>query len=243
MRYGIISDIHSNLEALEVTLKALKKEADKIICLGDLVGYGPNPGECIDLISSLNIPTIAGNHDRAATGRLSMDRFNPWARKALGANRRKLGPSQLKFLEDLPDKLEEEGFTCVHGSLVNPIEQYLTSIYEAGPTFELMTKPLLFVGHTHVPAFLCEEKEEAALSRTLKENDSVTAEVSKKTILNPGAVGQARDGDPRASFLVYETSALCGKIFKLSYPFEITQGKMRELRFSPYLVERLSWGR
>lgn len=220
MLYGIIADIHGNLEAFDVVLRELRP-ADRLICAGDIVGYGPNPNECLQLIRERNIISIAGNHDRAAVGLMDTAGFNDSARRAIEWTGDQLTQANREYLADLPYLLDFPDFQVVHGSLRSPLEEYIFGLQEALPTIERMSKNLLFVGHTHVPLRLKERGKE---------------------IINPGAVGQPRDGDPRASFGLYDSGKRNFTFRRVEYNISAVQEKMRIAGLPSSLIERLHSG-
>jgi len=222
MRYGIIADIHSNLEALEAVLSDLSGKVDQIICLGDIIGYGPNPNECCEIFRDKKIPSIAGNHEKGVLGEMSLEWFNPNASEAVRWTKRQLLPENLEYLKGLPLTMEYTEFQLVHGSLINPTEEYLNGIFEAMPTFDLMVKPLLFVGHTHQP-----------LNLNYKE----------KEIVNPGSVGQSRDGNPMSSYLVFDSEKKEFNLYRVKYDIEKVQQKMMIAGLPQFLIDRLTFGR
>ncbi|MBU1767989.1 MAG: metallophosphatase family protein, partial [Candidatus Omnitrophica bacterium] len=196
MKFAIISDIHSNLEALEAVLSRIRN-VDKIICLGDIVGYGPNPNECIDLIRNQeNLVCIAGNHDKAAVGIMDMTNFNRNAKDAMLWTKITLTDENKEYLKALPLTLDIPEFQIVHGSLVNPLEEYITNLAEASPTLQKMEKPILFVGHSHAPLYIGQKEDGMIEGKKLKDKDSVDTKLFKKIIINVGSIGQPRDGDP-----------------------------------------------
>jgi len=241
MKFGIISDIHSNLEALNVVLERLKG-LEKIICLGDLVGYGPNPNECVKIVRDLNIPTIAGNHDKASIGEMEITWFNRNARDAILWTRKELTEENVEYLKSLPLILEFEDFEIVHGSLRDPLLEYITSIMEAVPTLEKMKKPLCFIGHSHVPLCIVKEKDGEYNGWMLGDGDVVRLKEFERTIVNVGGVGQPRDGDPRASYGVYDSDKKEASIYRVPYDIEKVQQKMRTKGLPEPLVERLKYG-
>lgn len=222
MRYGIIADIHGNLEALETVLQQLEEKVDKIVCLGDIVGYGPDPNECCEVIRKRGIPSVAGNHEKGTLGELPLTWFNENAAAAVRWTQGAVRPENLEYIKGLPLILEFPGFQIVHGSLLKPVEEYLTNLSEAIPTFERMTKPLLFVGHTHRPLILEQEG---------------------KKIINPGSVGQPRDRDPRSAYLIYDDQTGEARLFRVDYDIEAVQNKMKAAGLPQFLIERLSEGR
>jgi len=242
MLYGIISDIHSNLEALTSVLKQLKN-VDKIICLGDVVGYGPNPNECVEEIRQLKIPTIAGNHDRAVTKDLVTTWFNANAKAAVKWTQQVITLENLEYLKNLPEVIVEDKFEIVHGSLRSPLEEYITNISEAIPTFDLMTQPLCFIGHTHRPMFIGLKNDGNFDGRTLKDNEEVFVGDYEKVIINVGSVGQPRDRDPRASYGAYNSKTKIFSLHRVAYDIVKVQKKMKAVNLPQFLIDRLATGR
>jgi len=241
MLYGIIADIHGNLEALEVVLHELRGVA-QIISLGDLVGYGPNPNEVVEKICSLGIPSVAGNHDKAAVGEMNLEWFVDHAKEALIWTREQLTVTSSQFLGSLPLTLEFEDFQIVHGSLRSPLEEYIETFAEAVPNLELMTKSLLFVGHTHRPIYVV-QRAEGYDGWRLKDNQIIRVSEYQKVLINPGGVGQPRDGDPRASFGVYDSEKREFTLHRVEYNVAAVQEKMRKVGLPQILSDRLAFGR
>jgi diadenosine tetraphosphatase ApaH/serine/threonine PP2A family protein phosphatase len=242
MLYGIISDIHGNLEALGVVLYQLRN-VEKLICLGDIVGYGPNPNECVEKVRELEIPTLAGNHDRAATGDMALSWFNRNARDAVIWTQKELTKENIEYLKKLPLILDEGDFHIVHGSLRAPLEEYITSFSEALPTFERMEKPLCFVGHSHIPLFIAMNRDGSYDGRELLDKEEVRVGDYQKVIINVGGVGQPRDRDPRASFGIYNSETRIFTLRRVEYNIEKVQQKMETAGLPIPLIERLRYGR
>ncbi|MFH1683575.1 MAG: metallophosphoesterase family protein [Candidatus Margulisiibacteriota bacterium] len=242
MLYGIISDIHSNLEALDVVLNQLDR-VEKLICLGDIVGYGPNPNECVEKVKGLNIPTVAGNHDKAVTCEMDMKWFNPNAREAVVWTQRTIFQENFEYLKKLPLVLEEDDFQFVHGSLRSPLEEYVTSIADALPTFELMKKPICFVGHSHIPTFIAQKKDGNFDGRMLTDGEEILVEEYEKIIINVGGVGQPRDSDPRASYGIYDSKTKIFSLHRVEYNIEQVQKKMKAAGLPDPLIYRLEFGK
>ncbi len=224
MKYAVISDIHSNLEAFLSVLSeidAIGPEA--IICLGDIVGYGADPNACTDIIRERNIPSVMGNHDAAASGVTETYNFNSAAREAALWTREELTKENRSFLATLPERIETEHFMAVHGAISDP-DKYILDYRDAEPEFGLMGRhALCFFGHTHVPA---QHKSPAGPERRL---------------VNPGSVGQPRDGDPRAAYIIYDTES--GIEFRRAeYDIPSAQKKIIENGLDKRLAERLSYG-
>jgi len=241
MRYGVIADIHANLAAFEAVLADLG-EVDALWCLGDLVGYGPDPNECIELLRRYNHLCVMGNHDMAAIGRLDTADFNPEAAQAISWTTSQLTESSRLYLAALPERLVAEPFTLVHGSPRSPIWEYITNEMRAAANFGQYSTPACLVGHTHVPALYVQPSPgESVLGRVPAPGDSV--EVGRaRLIANPGGVGQPRDGDPRAAYAIYDTDSGILEWHRVEYPIRVTQQRMRDLGLPRRLIERLAFG-
>ncbi len=242
MKALILSDIHSNLEALESVLDDAGSSGifDEMWALGDLVGYGPDPGACIELLRQHDARCVAGNHDLAVSGRLGLERFNEYAAAAARWTIRQLDDTDAEYLRGLPLRLETYGFTAVHGSPRDPVWEYVVTSAAALSAFEDIGTPFCLVGHSHVP-FVC-RLEGGAPAFRLGTTRPVTLG-DGRAIVNPGSVGQPRDGDPRASYAVYDSDTGMVTHRRVEYDIQATQRKMRELGLPHYLSERLSYGR
>ncbi|MDA2919567.1 metallophosphatase family protein [Desulfobacterota bacterium AH_259_B03_O07] len=239
MKYAIISDIHSNLEAFERTLLEIDDiGVNWIICLGDIVGYGANPNECVDIIRERNIISIMGNHDVVACGRKEPIDFNPIARDAALWTRNELTTENKDFLNNLPQAKEIEDFLIVHGSLSDP-DLYIFSNEDASMEFHLMDNyNICFFGHTHVRIYY-------VYLNNLIENfydDNIGINGDNKYLINPGSVGQPRDRDPRASFLIYDHKDNEVKFIRLEYDIYSAQEKIILAGLDKRLAYRLSVG-
>ena len=195
MRCLILSDIHSNLEALKAVL-ADAGAVDEIWCLGDVVGYGPDPNECVELLRSQSHRSIAGNHDWATLGKLDLRDFNSDARKASLWNRETLTPSNLAYLEALPETLVEGQFTLAHGSPRHPIWEYVIYATTAHASFGHFETPFCLVGHTHTPVvFRLIIDEDREYCEELPPSPDGPLDLGpERALINPGSVGQPRDG-------------------------------------------------
>ena len=243
MRYLVLSDIHSNLEAFEAVLDDAGP-VDRVWCLGDVVGYGPEPNGCVELLRSRPHLCIAGNHDWATLGKLDLRDFNPDAREANLWNRKQLTPQNLAYLEALPETLVQGQFTLIHGSPRHPIWEYIIYPSTARVNFEHFETPYCLAGHTHTPVIfrLHNSKGEPgaeALPPAIQETVKLGNE---RLIINPGSVGQPRDGDPRASYAIVDDEALTVEHRRVAYPVEKTQAKMMEHNLPLRLVLRLGYG-
>ena len=242
MRYLIISDVHANLPALEAVL-ADAPEFDKIWCLGDLVGYGPNPNECVTRIQDFPHISLAGNHDWAALGKLDLTSFNTDARTASVWTQAALSMPSREYLEELPTSTEEDRFYMAHASPREPVWEYILDANLAYANFAYFTAPICLVGHTHIPVVF-ELNEEQRRCETLADPLPNPLRLnSNRMIINPGSVGQPRDGDPRASYAVLDLDAMTWEFHRVAYPIEITQERMRARGLPLRLIDRLAAGR
>jgi len=239
VRVAVLSDIHSNLPALDAVLAALP-EVDALWQLGDVVGYGPDPVGVIDRLSSRGAGGVRGNHDAAALGDLSTEMFNDDARTAVEWSGQQLTSTTRSWLAALPTTDRKDGFTLVHASPRDPVWEYVYSPSIAARAFDSLETDHCLVGHTHVPVVFRQahggiETVEPAIGEPLQLDE-------RRAILNPGSVGQPRDGDPRASAMVLDTDARTVTWLRVPYPIEETQAAMRSAGLPTRLVERLSFG-
>ena len=245
MRSLIIADLHSNLEAFQAILQDARVQGgfEQVWCLGDVVGYGPDPGPCIDLLRSLPHVAICGNHELGALGSLNLEEFNPHAAAATRWTAEQLTPEQAGYLRALPQWLEQGEFTLVHGSPLEPVWDYFlpTSMTpeELRASFERFTTPYCLVGHSHLP-FRCREPDLAFLP--LPQGQALPLG-QERLVINPGSAGQPRDGDPRVCYALYDTETRRLTHHRTSYDIEAVQVKMRRAGLPEYLAARLSAGR
>jgi len=248
MRYLILSDIHSNLEAFQSCVQRAKQAGyGAVLCCGDIVGYGPNPVEAIDGIRSLNPTIIRGNHDRVAAGLDEPTQFNPHARKSAYWTRSVLPESHRNYLANLPvGPLEiTPEVQLVHGA-VSHEDDYIFTEADASENFLLTNKRLTFFGHSHFPVVFETDRSGNAVPAMSYEFDEFTAvkcESGKKLLVNPGSVGQPRDGDPRASFVIWDDDRGRIEFYRVEYDLATTQQKMRSAELPGYLIDRLGYGR
>lgn len=243
MRCLILSDIHSNLEAFEAVLEDAGS-VDQVWCLGDVIGYGPDPNACVALLRSLPHLCIAGNHDWATLGKLDLRDFNSDARDANLWNREQLTRESLAYLEDLGESLVEGDFTLVHGSPRHPIWEYIIYPPTALANFEFFDTPVCLVGHTHTPAIfrLNTNGGEETCENLISVLNSPLSLKQGRIIVNPGSVGQPRDGHPEASYAILDTEAFTVEHRRIAYPVEKTQAKMMEHGLPMRLAVRLGYG-
>ena len=243
MRYAIIADIHANLTAFTAVLADIKERGgvEDVWCLGDVVGYGPYPHECIALLRQTKHVCVAGNHDWAAIGKVDTADFNPDAAAACHWTGKQLSPEDVEYLSNLPLTIERGDFTLVHGSPREPIREYILSTAAARENFACFKTPYCLVGHSHHPAvFSYDNAGDCLLSQFLPDNPLVLGD--SRLIINPGGVGQPRDGDPRASYAIYDSESRQVKLYRLDYDIRATQDRMIERGLPMRLVTRLSYG-
>ena len=243
MRYAIIADIHANLAAFTAVLDDIERRggAEEIWCLGDVVGYGPDPHQCIELLRQYNHVCVAGNHDWAVIGKLDTSSFNPYAAAACHWTAQQLSPEDIQYLESLPLVIEKGDFTVVHGSPREPIWEYLLSTSNAKENLAYFQSKFCLIGHSHVPLiFKYSETDGCSFSQFLPNIGLVLGE--SRLIINPGGVGQPRDGDPRASYAIYDDEARAITHYRIPYDIGATQSRMMEHGLPQRLVVRLSYG-
>ncbi|MDH7490680.1 MAG: metallophosphoesterase family protein [Anaerolineae bacterium] len=242
MRCLIVSDIHGNLAAFDAVLEAAQGY-DQVWCLGDIVGYGPDPHECIQRLQSLPFVAVAGNHDWAVANRLDLDEFNADAQQAAMWTYEQLSPAERDFLAQLPERLVIGQFTLVHGSPRYPVWEYILQPSVARANFTHFDTPYCLVGHTHVPLIFA-LTEDGSRCRTYapRPDGPLALADAPRMIINPGSVGQPRDGIPLAAYAILDTDALTLAFHRQPYPIEETQRKMDERALPRRLSARLSFG-
>jgi diadenosine tetraphosphatase ApaH/serine/threonine PP2A family protein phosphatase len=241
VRIAVISDIHGNREALDTVLAAIDTLAcEKIFCLGDVIGYGPDPGYCVDVIRQRCEVTLAGNHEYAVLGKINVDYFNPHARQATLWTRDHLTEDQLQTISSYPLTHVWDKCTFVHGTLDSPdLFDYIQTTYDAHLSLERLETKVCFIGHSHVPvAFL--RTDDVITFSTDSEIDLGPA---MKAIVNVGSVGQPRDGNPNASFATFDLVSEIVELHRLPYDLAATQTKIVEAGLPAFLAERLAVGR
>ena len=240
MRYAILSDIHGNLDALEAVLEDLQDAAiDTYICLGDIVGYGPQPAECLHLLQRHRAVNIAGNHDLAVANKTSISSFNLLARTATLWTRNELSSEDLDYLGDLPLVTHVETFEIVHGTLYAPeLFDYVHTSYDANLAMSRMETALCFIGHSHIPVNFFQRD---LISYSFEKKIPVPHD--GKVIVNVGSVGQPRDQDPRACFAVYDTEEEMVRIRRTRYDVDLVAEKIQRAGLPAALGERLKLGR
>jgi diadenosine tetraphosphatase ApaH/serine/threonine PP2A family protein phosphatase len=241
MKFAILSDIHSNLEALQVVLAhAQEQKCTRYVCLGDVVGYGPNPTECVKIIRDLNCPTVMGNHDEYCATDLDLRGFNPMASDAIKWTRDQLSADDKAWLRGLKYVQAVESFTIVHATLDLPERwQYVFDRLAAATSFNYQRTTVCFNGHTHVPiAFVRGEKGiQGGLYGKIK------IEIGRKYFVNCGSIGQPRDRNPKAAYVTFDLISNFIELHRLDYDIGATQAKIHGAGLPPSLAERLAVGR
>ena len=241
MRYLVISDIHANLTALKAVLEAAGS-FDAVWCMGDIVGYGPDPNECIDYLLQLpNLTCLMGNHDAAVLDQFDVNAFNHEARQATLWTQRILSKDHCQFLLSLPERAVVDGVTLAHGSPRQPRWEYLLDIPTAAANFSHFETDLCFVGHTHVPLFFEQDNKTGETTGQILK-DGAVPEIINRMILNPGSVGQPRDHDSRSSFAIFNSETCQWKLNRIEYDIEAVQDRMRAAGLPNRLIFRLTEG-
>jgi diadenosine tetraphosphatase ApaH/serine/threonine PP2A family protein phosphatase len=239
MRLAVLTDIHSNLSALNSVLDAVG-EVDGIWVLGDTVGYGPDPDEVIARLVERDAVAVLGNHDAAAIGKMETEVFNEDARAAILWTADRINPASRAWLGGLPETIERDGFTLAHGTPRDPLWEYCFSTPVARRVFETLSTPHCMVGHTHVPLLF---REHDGRIETVAPSDGSEVVIGEdRMIINPGGVGQPRDGDPRSCALILDLERMHARWLRVEYPIEPVQRRMRDLALPERLVRRLEIG-
>lgn len=237
----MLSDIHSNLEALEAALR-LVAPGDGIFCLGDIVGYGPNPNECVQIVRERATATVLGNHDVAAIDNFGLAHFNPAAREAMKWTQSVLSRENAGWLNTLGYEFREPGYLLVHGAPVNYFE-YILDKDAAARAFAATDAPLIFIGHTHIAEYYALRPDGEIEHRHLQQGGAFSLDERNRYIVNVGSIGQPRDLNPRASFAFYEPAARTVQITRFDYPIDRVQAKIASAHLPDALARRLVMGR
>jgi predicted phosphodiesterase len=241
MRVAVISDVHANRHALDAVLEDLEAERpDAVWCLGDTVGYGPRPNECCDVVRERADICLVGNHDLVALGALSVGEFNEEAAAAARWTADVLTDESRSFLSALEPSAEVEGADLYHASARDPVWEYVLSEEAAHATLELTRAPVVMVGHSHVPLAL-RQRPSGGVAGGLAPG-GYEVELVGRWLLNPGSVGQPRDGDPRAAWLLLDLERRFASFRRVNYPVDRTQAEMRDEGLPPSLASRLARG-
>ncbi|MCX5714108.1 MAG: metallophosphoesterase family protein [Candidatus Omnitrophica bacterium] len=241
MRYGIFSDIHANWDALDAVVKALETEAiDAYLCVGDIVGYGANPNECIEKVKVLASVCVSGNHDWASIGFLGTEWFNPDASEVVRWTKQQLQKEAVLFLKSCELLFENDDLTLVHGTLDSPQEfKYMYSGSNATATLGFMKTKICFVGHTHIAGVFVKDGDNRL---HYGHQSRVTLKDNARYIVNVGSVGQPRDGNPDAAYCVYDAEKSFVEIKRVSYDVSSQREKIIAAGLPPFLGDRLLRG-
>ena len=242
MRVLIISDIHANLTAFETVLADARNEWDYVWCLGDVVGYGPDPNESVELLRSLPHLCLAGNHDWAALGRLDIRTFNPDARRAVDWTRDTLTLENLAYLEALPTTFVIGDYTLAHGSPREPVWEYILEPLIAALNFSHFETSYCLVGHTHQPIIYEQTDEQGdteAIAPVYRQRIQLNG---RRQIINPGSVGQPRDANPEAAYAIVDVETNQWEHRRVPYDIPAVQKRMRRYDLPERLIQRLEHG-
>lgn len=243
MRYGILGDIHSNLSALGAVLEAMDEDGvERILSVGDVVGYGAAPIETIEILREREVIVVKGNHDAACVGELDMTYFNPYARQAVEWTQRQLDDNHIDWLTSLPMTYVGEHCCVSHGTFAFPERyDYVQSTDDADPSLDAMPRPVCFVGHTHVPVTILRLEEEPARTGYTTD-DEIDMDEIERALVNVGSVGQPRDEDPRAAYGLFDSEANRVWIKRIEYDIDHEAARIREAGLPPMLADRLFLG-
>jgi diadenosine tetraphosphatase ApaH/serine/threonine PP2A family protein phosphatase len=240
VRYAVLSDIHGNLEALRAVLRDAEGRADDVLCLGDVVGYGADPGPCVELVSTRARAIVAGNHEHAVTNRMDLGWFNRYARAAAEWTREQLDRDCLAYLDGLPLTSEVADATLVHASPRHPEEwEYLVAAADGLAVFDAFATRLCFVGHSHVPAVWSLGSSGPDYERG---DVSVTLVAGRRYIVNVGSVGQPRDRDPRAAYALWDLEGRRVSVRRVEYDVAGARAKIEAAGLPRFLADRLAAG-
>ena len=240
MRYAILSDVHGNLEALRAVLADVGEQADDVLCLGDMVGYGADPVACVELLGARARRIVAGNHEHAVTGQIGLAWFNSYARAAAEWTRDRLEPGCASYLTALPLTAEVHDATLVHASPHQPDEwEYLVTAEDGFAAFAAFTTRLCFVGHSHIPAVWSLGSSGPDYARG---DTDVTLDAGRRYIVNVGSVGQPRDRDPRASYVVWDVDGRRVQSRRVPYDVASASAKIAAAGLPRFLSDRLAAG-
>jgi predicted phosphodiesterase len=241
MRYAIVSDVHGNLDSLERVLSTIGAD-DALVSLGDVVGYGPNPNECVAALRERSRHAVLGNHDLAAAENFGVENFNYAARAAIAWTQSVLDEPSRVWLNALPYELRLPEFLLVHGAPVNYFE-YILDKGTAARAFERTDARIVFVGHTHIAEYWMLDSDGSIGHKHMQQGGELQLEPGKRYIIDVGSVGQPRDLNPLACFVFYDAAREIVQWIRYEYPIDEVQRKMRAAGLPAYLVDRLSVGR
>jgi predicted phosphodiesterase len=246
VRYLILSDIHANLESLEAVMEHAAGTYDQILCCGDVIGYGADPNAVTEWVRTHAAAVVRGNHDKACVGLDDLEWFNPVARAAALWTQQELTPENADYIRQLPQgPLAQDGFQMVHGSPLDE-DEYILGASDAALVVPYLETPLTFFGHTHLQGgFLLNHNRIETIGKPHFSEERQTMEIDAECLymINPGSVGQPRDSDPRAAYLVYDPEEHIAVYCRLPYDIAKAQEKIRHAGLPPLLADRLAVGR
>jgi len=241
VRYAVISDIHSNLESLQAALAQIPED-DAVLCLGDMVGYGPNPNECVDLISQRAQSAVLGNHDIAALENFGVEYFNPAARAAIEWTQGVISQKSRDWMNGLGYEIRTPEYLLVHGAPKNYFE-YILDKAAAKRAFKNTDAPIIFVGHTHIADYYCLDGAGTVSHAHMQNGGEITLDEGARYIINVGSVGQPRDLNPQPSFVFYDPQTRTVSFRRYDYAISTVQEKMHAAALPEALASRLEAGR
>ena len=246
MRYLIVSDLHANWQALEAVVREAAGGYDQALCCGDLVGYGAEPNQVVDWVRANCTVVVRGNHDKVSTGQEDLEWFNPVARTSALWTQANLTPANIEYIRGLPKgPVPLDGFQVLHGSPFDE-DEYVMAAGEAGQAFGYLESRLAFFGHTHMQGgFIWNHSRVETILATSARSRRQEMEVDPECgyLVNPGSVGQPRDGDPRAAYALYDSDARTVTYCRTPYDVAAAQERIRQAGLPPILADRLSLGR
>ncbi|MBL6966721.1 MAG: metallophosphoesterase family protein [Anaerolineales bacterium] len=243
MRILLISDIHANLTALQAVLNAAGSDYDAVWFLGDLVGYGPDPNECVDVVRSLpHLVALLGNHDAATMGRINTDAFNVEARQAVRWTQDTITPENLAYIENLPAKvIADDDITLAHGSPRQPVWEYILNVRVAAENFQFFDTAYCFIGHTHLPSIFHLDERTRRVDLVVPLENTIF-DLTPRLIINPGSVGQPRDKDSRAAYALVDLEQMSVEFRRVDYDIAAVQARMSEAGLPQKHINRLELG-
>lgn len=241
MIYGIFSDVHANIEALTAIYQALEEhQVERFVCLGDIVGYGPNPNEVVRGVQERCDICVLGNHDNVALGREAHEHFNPHAQQVIDWTQDVLEEDVKEYLSKRPYLERENDIYFVHASPKSPADWfYVNSLDDSVEAFDFCPDRICFIGHTHCPSFVIRESDQ---SFKVLDEDYVKLREGQRILINVGSVGQPRDRNPQTSACIYNSETQEFTLIRVDYDFGATQKKMKDLKFPSFLIHRLTSG-
>lgn len=241
MRYAVLSDIHGNLESLQKAMSFVRPD-DRVLCLGDIVGYGPNPNECVRTIREHGYQTVLGNHDVAAVDNFGVEYFNAAARRAIEWTQSIIQPDVVEWLNGLSYEIRDGQYLLVHGAPVHYFEYLLTKRH-AKAAFERTDAPIVFVGHTHIAEYYALEPDGSISHQHMQNGGELHIDPDKRYIIDVGSIGQPRDLNPQPSFVFYDDEINVVEWVRYNYPIGEVQQKIVDAELPHALAARLDVGR